>query len=86
MGGNRDLADHKTGLAHFAFVTGNIDAVIERLAEAGFAVNHDGADEPYRRNVYFNDPNGFEVEFVQYLSDIPAQRNLSSDVAQGEAA
>jgi predicted enzyme related to lactoylglutathione lyase len=86
VGHHRDLAGHQTGLAHFAFVTGNIDALVERLAEAGFALDHDGADEPYRRNVYFIDPNGFEVEFVQYLSDMPAQRNLSREVAQGEAA
>ena len=78
VGDNRDLTGHLTGLAHFAFVTGNIDALIERLAAAGFAVAKDGAEEPYRRNIYFVDPNGFEVEFVQYLSDIPAQRNLSS--------
>jgi predicted enzyme related to lactoylglutathione lyase len=77
-GNNRDLAGHQTGLAHFAFVTSNIDAVIERLAAAGFPVAKDGADEPYRKNVYFVDPAGFEVEFVQYLSDIPEQRNLSS--------
>jgi predicted enzyme related to lactoylglutathione lyase len=77
-GDNRDLAGHQPGLAHFAFVTDNIDAVIERLADAGFAAAKDGADEPYRRNIYFVDPAGFEVEFVQYLSDIPAQRNLSS--------
>lgn len=77
-GNNRDLAGHQSGLAHFAFVTGNIDAVIERLAAAGFAVDDDGADEPYRKNAYFIDPAGFEVEFVQYLSDIPEQRNLSS--------
>jgi catechol 2,3-dioxygenase-like lactoylglutathione lyase family enzyme len=77
-GDNRDLAGHQPGLAHFAFVTDNIDAVIERLADAGFAPAKDGADEPYRRNIYFVDPAGFEVEFVQYLSDIPAQRNLSS--------
>jgi len=77
VGGNRDLAGHQTGLAHFAFVTGNIDAVIHRLAEAGFAIDKDGADEPYRRNVYFIDPDGFEVEFVQYVSDIPDQRNHS---------
>lgn len=77
-GNNRDLAGHQSGLAHFAFVTGNIDAVIERLAAAGFPVDNDGADEPYRKNVYFIDPAGFEVEFVQYLSDIPEQRNLSS--------
>ena len=77
-GNNRDLAGHQSGLAHFAFVTGNIDAVIERLAAAGFPVDDDGADEPYRKNAYFIDPAGFEVEFVQYLSDIPEQRNLSS--------
>ena len=79
-GDNRNLAGHQPGLAHFAFVTGNINALIERLADAGFAVDKDGADEPYRRNAYFMDPNGFEVEFVQYLSDIPAQRNLSNNI------
>ncbi len=77
-GDNRDLAGHQPGLAHFAFVTGNIDAVIERLAAAGFPVDNDGADEPFRKNAYFIDPAGFEVEFVEYLSDIPEQRNLSS--------
>lgn len=78
VGENRDLAGHQTGLAHFAFVTENIDALIGRLAEAGFAVDKDGADEPFRKNVYFIDPNGFEVEFVQYLSDVPTQRNLTA--------
>jgi len=77
-GDNRDLAGHRPGLAHFAFVTGNIDAVIERLAAAGFPVDKEGADEPFRKNAYFMDPAGFEVEFVEYLSDIPEQRNLSS--------
>jgi len=77
-GDNRDLTGHQPGLAHFAFVTGNIDAVIERLAAAGFPVDKDGAEEPFRKNAYFIDPDGFEVEFVEYLSDIPEQRNLSS--------
>ncbi len=76
VGENRDLSGHQTGLAHFAFVTANLDALVERLAAAGFEIDKDGADEPYRRNVYFIDPSGFEVEFVQYLSDIPEQRNL----------
>lgn len=78
VGDNRDLAGHQTGLAHFAFVTANLDALLARLQEAGFGPSKDGADEPYRRNVYFIDPNGFELEFVQYLSDLPAERNLSS--------
>lgn len=79
VGANRDLAGHQTGLAHFGFVTDNLDAMVKRLADAGFAVAKDGADEPYRRNVYFIDPSGFEVEFVQYLSDLPQQRNLSGE-------
>jgi catechol 2,3-dioxygenase-like lactoylglutathione lyase family enzyme len=78
VGDNRDLAGHQTGLAHFAFVTDNMDALMQRLAAAGFTAAKDGAEEPYRRNIYYVDPAGFEVEFVQYLSDIPAERNLSS--------
>jgi catechol 2,3-dioxygenase-like lactoylglutathione lyase family enzyme len=77
-GENRDLSGHQVGLAHFAFVTNNLDAVISRLNEAGFAIAKDGADDPYRRNIYFIDPDDFEVEFVQYLSDLPEHRNQSS--------
>ena len=73
----RNLAGHQPGLAHFGFVTHNIDAVIGRLEAAGFPVAKDGADDPYRRNVYFIDPNGIEVEFVEYSSDLPAERNLA---------
>lgn len=77
-GVNRDLSGHQVGLAHFAFVTHNLDAVIARLSEAGFAIAKDGAEEPYRKNIYFIDPDGFEVEFIQYLSDLPVERNLSA--------
>jgi predicted enzyme related to lactoylglutathione lyase len=78
VGENRDLSDHQTGLAHFGFVTENLDALVSRLTDAGYALSHNGVDEPYRRNAYFVDPSGFEVEFVQYLSDIPQERNLSN--------
>ena len=77
-GENRDLEGHQVGLAHFAFVTDNIDAISGRLVDAGFPVAKGGATEPFRKNVYFIDPAGFEVEFVEYLSDLPAQRNLDS--------
>ncbi|GAB1043908.1 MAG: VOC family protein [Shewanella algae] len=77
-GNNRDLSGHQPGLAHFAFVTADIDGVIKRLQDAGYSIDKDGADEPWRRNVYFIDPAGFEVEFVQYLSDLPKQRNRPS--------
>jgi len=72
---NRDLAGHQVGLAHFCYVTNNIDAVIIRLKQAGFEVAKPGAENDFRKNVYFIDPSGYEVEFVQYLSDIPRERN-----------
>ena len=75
---NRQLEGHQVGFAQFAYVTSDIEGVIKRLATSGFVAAKDGAEEPHRRNVYFVDPAGFEVEFVQYLSDDPALRNLSS--------
>jgi catechol 2,3-dioxygenase-like lactoylglutathione lyase family enzyme len=72
---NRDLSGHQAGLAHFAYVTENLQAVIDRLEVAGFKTAKPGADNRFRKNVYFIDPDGFEVEFVEYLSDIPAERN-----------
>jgi catechol 2,3-dioxygenase-like lactoylglutathione lyase family enzyme len=69
------LAGHQVGLAHFAYVTNNLDAVIQRLKHAGFNIDKEGAENPFRKNVYYLDPAGFEVEFVQYMSDIPSERN-----------
>lgn len=77
-GANRDLDGHQTGLAHFGFVIDNIEALTDRLLAAGFSISSEGAQSPYRRNVYFMDPNGFEVEFVEYLSDVPEQRNATA--------
>ncbi len=74
-GSNRDLDGHQIGLAHFAYVTSNLQALIKRLKQAGFNIAHDGAENEYRKNVYFLDPAGFEVEFVEYLSDVPQERN-----------
>jgi len=75
VGENRDLSGHQVGLSHFAFVTNNLSAVIARLDSAGFEVDKEGAKEKHRKNAYFIDPNGYEVEFVEYLSDIPEERN-----------
>lgn len=72
---NRDLKGHQVGLAHFAFVTNDLKGIIKRLQNAGFEIAIEGADDPYRDNVYFLDPDGYEVEFVEYLSDQPELRN-----------
>jgi catechol 2,3-dioxygenase-like lactoylglutathione lyase family enzyme len=76
VGENRDLKSMALGLSHFAFVVDDLDAVVRRLLKAGFEIAIDGGNSPHRKNIYFVDPNGFEVEFVQYLSDIPSERNL----------
>ena len=73
---NRDLSGHQIGLAHFAFVTNNITAAINRLHSAGFNIAKSGAENQHRKNAYFIDPDGYEIEFVQYLSDLPDERNL----------
>ncbi|UGA53821.1 VOC family protein [Vibrio sp. VB16] len=77
-GKNRDLSGHQVGLAHFAYVTNDIEGLVQRLGQAGFSIAKSGAEEPYRKNIYFVDPAGFEVEFVEYLSDDPKLRNRSS--------
>ncbi len=75
-GENRPLNGNQLGMSHFAYVCNDLDGVISRLIAAGFDVDKEGTLTRFRKNVYFIDPNGFEVEFVQYLSDIPAERNL----------
>lgn len=74
-GENRNLKGVQVGLAHVGFVTNNLNRTIQRLRAAGFKVDKDGADSQYRKNAYFLDPDGYEVEFVEYLSDLPIERN-----------
>ncbi|GLP98052.1 VOC family protein [Paraferrimonas sedimenticola] len=78
-GNPRDLTGHSSGLAHFGIVTDNLDALIVRVTEAGFPIHKPGSDEPHRNNVYFLDPDGVEVEFSQYTSDLPELRNYYPD-------
>ena len=80
QGNNRNLQTNDVGLAHFAFEVRSTQAITKRLIHAGFEVSHHGAINAHRKNVYFIDPNGYEVEFVEYLSDLPQQRNNSDDI------
>lgn len=75
-GDNRKLSGHQVGLAHFAYVVGNLDALVARMQAAGYEVDKGSSAHPHRKNAYFIDPDGFEVEFVEYLSDLPSERNM----------
>ncbi len=78
VGENRELAGHQIGLAHLAYVTDDIESVIQRLSDAGYQVSNNGDQQPHRRNVYYIAPSGLEIEFVQYFSDDPKLRNSSN--------
>ena len=71
----RELTGHSPGLAHLGFVVDDVDAVIARLEAKAYEIDIDAADHPFRKNVYFLDPAGFQFEFIQYLSDDPSDRN-----------
>ncbi|PHS24742.1 MAG: glyoxalase [Robiginitomaculum sp.] len=75
----RDLAGHAPGLAHLGFIVTNIDRLIERLKRHGYTPSVGLDTVAHRRNVYFIDPAGLEFEFVEYLSDDPAERNVSEE-------
>ncbi len=72
---NRNLKGSQVGLTHFAYRVDNISALIARLEFAGFEIAINGSQDSTQKSVYFIDPDGFEVEFVQYLTDIPNERN-----------
>ncbi len=73
----RDSTYENDGINHLGFVTDNLDELLERMEEAGYKPSDasvlDG--HPFRRRAYLFDKNGFEWEFVEYLSDRPEERN-----------
>ncbi len=75
VGDNRDLKGNQVGLAHFAYVTHDITALEKRMLSAGFNCRIPITVDKFRQNTYYIDPDGFEIEFVQYTSDIPDERN-----------
>ena len=77
IGENRDLKEHQVGLAHLAYVTDNIKDLVERMTKSGFqpSVALDLETHKEKGNVYYLDNDGFEIEFVQYFSDVPNIRN-----------
>ena len=74
-----DWQSHGTGVKHVGLVVANLDAVVARLTDAGFALDHWGGSSAYRRSAYFVEHGSVQFEFVQYLSNDPALRNHYAD-------
>ncbi|PUZ88494.1 lactoylglutathione lyase [Vibrio vulnificus] len=78
-GGEGDAANWTTaftGVKHIGIVVPNVDAVVERLALAGYALDHWGGDHPHRKSVYYLEDHGFQFEFVEYFSQ---ENDLKND-------
>ena len=72
----REIGGIQPGLAHLGFVVDDLEKLVERLWQQGYAINILGMQHPYRKTVYYTDPAGFQFEFLEYKSDQPDQRNL----------
>ncbi len=59
----RDYAE--VGINHLGFVVDDLSAIKERLATLGVEPHSEEDYEPGRR-LYFEDPDGIEVELVEY--------------------
>lgn len=55
----------RVGYNHFGVVVDDLDTARRTLAELGIHIHHEPEYDPGRR-VYFMDPDGFEVELVEY--------------------
>ncbi len=63
------------GVNHLAYEVDDVDAVRYRLEANGFRESTPSNSHPFRKRVYFFDSEGNDWEFVEYLSDDPAERN-----------
>ncbi len=55
----------RPGVNHFGFVVDDLDDARRRVEHLGATVHLEGSYEPGRR-IYFFDPDGYEVELVEY--------------------
>lgn len=74
-----DWTSHRTGVKHVGLVVSDLNAVVARLTEAGFPLDHWGGATAYRRSAYFVEPGSVQFEFMEYLTDDPALRNHYAD-------
>ena len=65
----------KPGVNHLGYEVDDAEALRERMRAAGYRDSTVPNDHPFRKRVYFYDPDGNDWEFVEYLSDDPAKRN-----------
>jgi catechol 2,3-dioxygenase-like lactoylglutathione lyase family enzyme len=63
------------GVNHLGLEVDDVEALRQRLKSGGYKDSTVPNRHPYRRRVYFNDSEGNDWEFVQYLTENADQRN-----------
>jgi hypothetical protein len=63
------------GVKHIGIVVPDLDALIGRLSNASYDLDHFGPSHPFRKNVYIQDAHGMQFEFIEYTSDATNERN-----------
>ena len=63
------------GVNHLAYEVDDVQALCGRMKSAGYRESTPPNAHPYRMRVYFYDSEGNDWEFIQYLSQDPAERN-----------
>ncbi len=63
------------GVNHLGLVVDDADALRTRLNAGGYHDSTVPNHHPYRKRVYFHDPDGNDWEFVEYLADEPSKKN-----------
>ncbi len=63
------------GINHLGFVVPNVEEVANNLLSKGYKRDFPKEIEKFRIRDYFADADGNQFEFVQYLSEIPAEKN-----------
>ncbi|MDA0147449.1 VOC family protein [Vibrio sp. LaRot3] len=70
-----EWTDRFTGVKHIGIAVLSVDNLIARLSQAGFELDHWGAEHPHRKNVYYVDKHNVQFEFIEYYSDKAEERN-----------
>ncbi len=65
----------KAGVNHIGFVVQDVEAIAENLLKNGYKRDYPKEVEQFRIRDYFADTDGNQYEFIQYLSDVPSERN-----------
>ena len=65
----------KPGVNHLGYMVDNAEQVRSRLLAADFIESTVENNHPFRKRLYFYDPEGRDWEFVEYLSEKLEERN-----------